>query len=85
MVVRQKHYRDQLFIANKIISHHVEELQEINKQLERASGARDRFVVQASHELRTPLTSLRGIEQLTLRRLVREPHCLQTTPFCQQI
>ncbi|GLV61065.1 hypothetical protein KDH_78820 [Dictyobacter sp. S3.2.2.5] len=73
VVIRQKRYRDQLFLANQAISRHVEELQEINWQLERASDARDRFVTQASHELRTPLTGVRGLAQLTLRRLLREP------------
>ena len=73
LILLLRHYRRQLLLASKQMEQHIARIDEINDELERAHRARDLFMSQAAHELRTPLTTLRGIVQLTSRRLAREP------------
>jgi len=73
LILLLRHYRHQLFLAGKKMAEHITMIDEVNSELERAHRSRDVFMSQAAHELRTPLTTLRGIVQLILRRLVKEP------------
>jgi signal transduction histidine kinase len=51
---------------------YADELEMANKKLEDANETKDRFLSIASHELKTPITTIRGLAQLTIRRLAKQ-------------
>lgn len=72
LVIIQRNARQQLLLANQVVSHYAEELAESNAQLVQASQAKDQFFSMASHELRTPMTSIYGSLQLLLRQVKKQ-------------
>src|SRR5215471_19218337 len=79
MVILQKRYRRQLFLAHQAVSSTAEQLTERNRelaqsnaQLDEANRLKDLFLSRASHELKTPITTIRGQAQLALHRLARQ-------------
>src|SRR5579875_3193186 len=65
---RESARRHALF-AEQLAKEQAEELAVKNEELRELNQHKDRFISVASHELRTPITTIRGLVQLSLRRL----------------
>ncbi len=59
-------------LAEQEAQDRADELERANQELEQANREKDQFLSMASHELKTPITTIRGLAQITLRRLSRQ-------------
>ena len=57
---------------DKKVKDRIEELEKLNKELERASQHKSRFIANMSHELRTPLNSIIGFSDVLLEKTFGE-------------
>ncbi|HXX53781.1 MAG TPA: response regulator [Thermodesulfovibrionales bacterium] len=57
---------------DKRVKDRIEELEKVNKELERASQHKSRFIANMSHELRTPLNSIIGFSDVLLEKTFGE-------------
>jgi signal transduction histidine kinase len=74
--IQMRQLRRQVERQRVALEEHAAELEravaERTRELQQANSVKENFLSIASHELRTPLTSLKGLAQLTYRRLERQ-------------
>ncbi|MBO0778933.1 MAG: HAMP domain-containing histidine kinase [Ktedonobacteraceae bacterium] len=72
IIAQRERARLNALAAEQELQSYAQYLEEVNRKLEDANHAKDRFISIASHELKTPITTIRGQAQLAMRRLSKQ-------------